>query len=314
MSLAPTPDHTFEFAAAGGATLAGYRWDAQGQVRGALFFAHGMGEHAQRYGRFARALGAAGVTVFGYDQRGHGEAARQAGLLGHFADEDGFQRIVDDIEAMRQHVRDELPEVPLGFMGHSMGSLAGQEFLIQHGGKLDYAILSGTTGGQGLLLHGGKLVARIERRRLGPRVESPIINALTFGDYNRAFKPARTDSDWLSRDEAEVDKYVADPLCGATLTTQSWCDFFDGLMGIEKLERQKLVPKGLPMLIFAGDRDPVGRAGKGPKWLAERYARCGLNRVQLKLYAEGRHEMLNEINRDQVFQDLVTFVGQVGLK
>lgn len=304
-------DDTFELPASDGSLLTAYCWRAQGPCRAVVFIAHGMGEHARRYGRFARFLNGAGVTVYGFDQRGHGEATRAKGMLGHFSDERGWELAVADIAALGRYVAAEHPGVKRIFFGHSMGSMLGQEYLISHGDEVDAAILSGTGGGQGALLLAARAVAAIEKKRLGGQSMSPVLDRLTFGDYNRAFKPTRTDYDWLSRDPVEVDTYIADPLCGATLTTQSWGDMFCGLRRIEDAKRQAQVPKSLPIYIFSGDRDPVGQNGKGPSWLTKRYNRAGLFDVELRLYPEGRHEMLNEINHGEVQDDLLVFVNRV---
>jgi alpha-beta hydrolase superfamily lysophospholipase len=157
----------------------------------------------------------------------------------------------------------------------------------------------------------GKLVARIERARVGRRSPSPVIQSLTFGGYNKAFRPVRTEFDWLSRDPDEVDTYVADPLCGFAVSTQTWLDMLSALGRIASPKNVAKVPKDLPLYLFAGDRDPVGFNGAGMVRLRDVYLRAGILDVRLQLYSDGRHEMLNEINRDEVMADFVAWCDEV---
>jgi alpha-beta hydrolase superfamily lysophospholipase len=173
------------------------------------------------------------------------------------------------------------------------------------------AALSASNGKPPPIAALGKVVARLERLRLGKRSPSPILQKLTFEDYNKAFAPTRTEFDWLSRDPAEVDKYVADPLLGFPVTTQVWIDMLAGLDRIAKPSNVAKVPKGMPIYLFAGDRDPVGNFGKGMKNLYDAYKRAAVFDVRLKLYREGRHEMLNEINRDEVTADFIAWCDEI---
>ena len=308
---APEPNAEFDLSCEGGVTLRAYRWDPSGEVRGVLVLAHGMGEYACRHGRLARVFSGIGLVVYAHDERGHGQAALAAGTMGHFADHDGWRLAVSDIHSLQQYAAQQHPGCKVLFYGQSMGSMLGQEYLITHGSNLDGVFLAGTGGGQGALLRVAQTIALAERARLGPRKRSSVLDAITFGSYNRQFKPARTEFDWLTRDAAEVDKYIQDPLCGGTLTTQSWLDMFRGLSQVENVHRQALIPKGLPVFIFAGDRDPVGNNGKGPRWLHDRYRKVGMTAAELKLYPGARHEMPNETNREEVFADLVRFAESV---
>jgi len=293
-----------------GSSVALYRWPAPTQpIKAAVQIAHGLAEHAARYDRLAEALTRAGYAVFANDHRGHGHTAQRPTDYGHLADRDGFQRVVEDLYAVNRYIAAQLPDIPRVLMGHSFGSFATQQYLATYGDSIVAAVLSGTNSGVAKLVRGGVAVASLERLRVGRRNRSELLQQLSFGSYNRAFEPTRTEFDWLSRDAAEVDKYVADPLCGFPMTTQTWNDLMRGLIQIEAPALQARVPKHLPVYIFAGDTDPVGRAGKGPRKLAESYARAGLTRVTLKLYPGGRHEMLNEINREEVTSDLIGWLN-----
>ncbi|MCI0571979.1 MAG: alpha/beta hydrolase [Myxococcaceae bacterium] len=277
-------------------------------VRGVMHLVHGMAEHAARYARLAGALTARGWVVYAHDQRGHGRTAAREEDLGFFAPRDGWNHLVRDLGELLARERSEHPGVPLVLLGHSMGSFVVQQFLSVQPELVDAAVLSASNGSPPLLAHAGRLVARLERARLGPRGRSKLLGALSFGEYNKAFAPTRTAFDWLSRDAAEVDLYVADPRCGFDCTTTAWVDLLDALPGLTGAGALARIPKDLPVYVFSGDRDPVGENGKGVRRLVEAYQRAGLRSVTLTLYPEGRHEMLNETNRDQVVSELLAWL------
>jgi alpha-beta hydrolase superfamily lysophospholipase len=294
-----------------GTSIALYQWpEPSGPIRAAVQIAHGLAEHAGRYDRFAQALTRAGYAVYASDHRGHGQTATRPSEYGHFGDRDGFAKVVADLYAVNRSIASELPGVGRILFGHSFGSFAAQAYLYTHGDTLAAAVLSGTNSGVAKLLKVGIGVAYIERFRLGPKNRSALLQKLSFGNYNRAFEPTRTEFDWLSRDAAEVDKYVNDPLCGFDVTTQAWVDLMGGLIEIEQPKNQARVPKSLPVYLFAGSDDPVGQASKGPRILAKAYERQGLERVTLELYSGARHEMLNEINRDEVVADVIAWLDK----
>ena len=270
--------------------------------------AHGLGEHCLRYERLATALTGAGYVVTASDHRGHGPNCPPADL-GYFADSEGWRACLDDLAAVAAQARADFPGLPQVFMAHSMGSFMGQTYIAEHGSELAAAVLSGTSGPPPAILGLGKLVAKFERWRLGPRGKSPAIQALLFGELNKPFKPARTDFDWLSRDNAEVDKYVADPLCGFEVTNQLAIDLVGALGGLASPETAARIPKTLQIYIFSDARDPVGAKIQG---LIDVYKAAGL-KVTAKIYPDARHETLNETNRDEVTADLLGWLnGNVG--
>lgn len=292
-----------------GASIALYTWPLPTQpIKAAVQIAHGLAEHAARYDRLADALVRAGYAVFASDHRGHGQTAQSPSELGHLPRPHGFQRVVDDLYAVNRRIAAEHPNVPRVLFGHSFGSFAAQQYLGTYGDSLAGAVLSGSNTGVGALAKVGVLVASVERFRLGSAKTSALLQQMSFGSYNKAFAPTRTESDWLSRDAAEVDKYVADPLCGFAATTETWNELLRALIRIEAPSFQARVPKSLPIYLFAGDLDPVGQAGRGPTKLARAYTRAGLKDVTLKLYPGARHETLNEINRDEVTADMITWL------
>ena len=300
----------FEFKTVDGATLFVRGWVID-EPKAIVQVIHGMAEHGARYARLAQALAEAGYCTYAHDHRGHGRSIPEGGQPGHKADSDGWNRIVEDTHGVNREISKRHRGVPIIALGHSMGSFVLQQLLFEHPRDMIAAALSASNGKPPPIAALGKVVARLERLRLGKRSPSPILQKLTFEDYNKAFAPTRTEFDWLSRDPAEVDKYVADPLLGFPVTTQVWIDMLAGLDRIAKPSNVAKVPKGMPIYLFAGDRDPVGNFGKGMKNLYDAYKRAAVFDVRLKLYREGRHEMLNEINRDEVTADFIAWCDEI---
>lgn len=278
------------------------------EVRGVIHIAHGMAEHAARYARLAKELTAAGFVVYANDHRGHGKTAANEGELGFIASEKSFQRAVDDITELIAFEKGQHPGLPVVLFGHSMGSFISQAFLAESGWSLAGAVLSGSAGKPDILATAGKVIARIERARLGPKGKSKLLDKLSFEDFNKPFKPNRTRLDWLSRDNEEVDKYIADPLCGFICSTQVWVDLLDLLANNAKPSTRARVPKELPIYVFAGSEDPVGAQTKSVTELVRGYRTAGVRDVTVRYYPGGRHEMVNETNRDEVTRDLIAWL------
>jgi alpha-beta hydrolase superfamily lysophospholipase len=297
------------FEASDGRSLALHAWLPEGAPRAAVQIVHGMGEHAGRYARAAEALTGASYAVYACDVRGHGRTARSALEVGDLGP-DGWNRSVQDQRELCDRIAREHPGLPRVLLGHSMGSFLAQQYLVTHGDTIAGAVLSGSSGGGGLALHLPAWVARIERRRLGRSAQSPLLARLLFGRFNRAFEPARTEFDWLSRDPAEVDRYIADPRCGFVLRVGSLLEMFEGLRATGRRRSRARIPKDLPIYVFSGERDPVHRKLRGLRALLRGYRRAGLRRVTHRLYREGRHEMLNETNRAEVLADLRAWLEQ----
>jgi alpha-beta hydrolase superfamily lysophospholipase len=193
-----------------------------------------------------------------------------------------------------------------------MGSYIVEAYLMEHGREVQGAALSGTSGKPSALATAGRAIARVERRRLGPRGRSGLLTRLSFGAWNDVFKPCRTAYDWLSRDPAEVDKYVADPRCGFAVTTTLWVDLLDAISEISRPQMQARIPKDLPIYIFGGSEDPVGERTRSVAQLAGALRAAGVRSVKQRFYPGGRHEMLNETNRDEVTRDLIAWLeGEV---
>lgn len=300
----------WEFTSPEGGTLAGMRWDAP-SPRGLVYIAHGLAEHIARYDAFATALNGIGLSVAGHDHRGHKLSVASDADLGHFADLSGFPLMARDLSAGIAAWRALHPDLPLVLFGHSMGSFLAQYLMGEGPEGVDLLIMSGSSGPQPKGLAAvGRLISRIERLRLGRRGRSKVIHGIAFDGNNKPFEPGPTKLEWLSRDRAAVDAYVADPYCGFVATTASWVSLLDELARLATPTQMRCVPTDIPVLILSGDRDPVGGMGAGVRRLHEIWQAHGVADLELKLYPDGRHEMLNETNRDEVVADICNWIGK----
>ena len=286
------PSRRFTYRAEDGVEIAGYRWDPAGQPRGAVQLTHGMGEHVQRYGALARTLTGHGLVVYGQDHRGHGATARSADELGQLGP-DGWTQLVHDIDLLVSRIRDEQPGLPLVLLGHSMGSFAIQQYLLDHGDRVDAAVLTGTTA--------------LDLLEPALDLDKPI----DLAAFNAAFQPARTEFDWLSRDEAIVDAYVADPRCGFGIDTDAAKDMFAGARRMADPGQVGAIRPDLPLYIAAGELDPVNANLALLNVLVDRYRAAGLTDVTVRTYPGARHEILNETNRDEVVAGILDWLDRV---
>ncbi len=303
---------TLTYTATDGVPIHVYAWtpDTVAGAKGVIHIAHGLAEHAARYARVAEALTAAGYLVYANDHRGHGQTAQSPDDLGFFAPRGGASLCVADLAGMIAQWKTAHPGLPVVLLGHSMGSFLAQQYMIDHGDTINAVVLSGSNGKPTRDIHVMRLLAWCERLRLGRKGKSPLLHKLAFEDLNKRFEPGRTRLDWLSRDGQEVDKYIADPLCGFVASAQLWLDLGGLVLRAAKPANQARIPKDLPVYIFAGAADPVNGKLKGLQQLLGAYARAGLENVSHTFYPEGRHEMLNEINRDEVTRDLIGWLDQ----
>jgi len=299
---------TFILDALDGVPLFVYRWLPQQAPKAVVQIAHGWAEHAGRYSRVAEALCREGYAVYADDHRGHGRTAMTPADLGFFAESGGWNKCIDDLWQLNQRIAADHPRTPIVILGHSLGSFMVQQFICDHGNAIIAAVLSGSNGRPPATAPLGILLAHLERLRVGARGKSPLLQQLVFGAFNKRFSPARTPFDWLSRDPTEVDKYIADPLCGFDSQVQLFIDILRALPALSRSSRQACIPKTLPIYIFRGSRDPVG---ENIDQLLTAYRAAGLQNVTYKLYPDGRHETLNEINRDEVMRDLIAWLDGV---
>ena len=277
----------FSFPSSDGLEIAYYRWRAPGRAAGIVQIAHGMGEHALRYEPLAAFLNAAGFHVFANDHRGHGRTAKGPDSLGDFGD-GGWNALVEDMVSLSKFARLREGKLPLVLLGHSMGSFAAQQYLLDHSDLIAAAVISGSVA--------------IDKLPIDPSKE-PDLTA-----FNQAFEPARTPYDWLSRDPAAVDAYVADPLCGFGVNQRSIASMAAAAMRLSDPAEISRIRKDLPIYILAGDADPINHGLEWLKPLADRYRAAGISNVTERYYQNGRHEMLNETNRDEVMRDLLVWM------
>jgi alpha-beta hydrolase superfamily lysophospholipase len=280
-----------------------------------------MAEHSLRYERLARKLSLEGFEVWAVDLRGHGYTADpqvndpgKGGLRGHCADAGGNALLCSDIDAVNRFIRKKRPGLPLFLMGHSWGSFLVQNYVETYGGldgsvkDLAGCILSGTRGPDGIKIRLGAPSMAFIARLLGPRRFSAAARAVADGPYNKPFRPNRTSFDWLSRDREEVDRFINDPLCGTLCSAGFYRDLVGLLENIHRPECMERINRQLPFYIFAGSADPVGEMGASPTALVETYRLIGIQDIEFTLYPEARHETLNETNRDEVMDNLLTWM------
>lgn len=286
-----------------------YKWeDEEITPKAVVQIAHGMSETADRYEYFAKRLTKNGYIVYINDHRGHGKTAKHLDNVGYLAEKDGFKCLVEDMNTLTNIIKNENKDLPIYLFGHSMGSFASQRYIMEYGRNLEGLILSGSNGKHGFILNLADIVISNEIKRYGRKYRSKKLDNLIFGGNNRKFKPSRTEFDWLSRDNDEVDKYINNPFCGVLFTTGFFYDFVQGLKEIERKDNLKKVPTDLPIYIMSGDKDPIGKNGKGVLKLKDRYIDLGVKDVSCKLYDGGRHEMLNEINKDEVIENILAWI------
>ena len=285
-----------------------YRMWIPDDPHAALQITHGMAEHIDRYDDFASFLAENGVLVYGFDIAGHGKSLGANGVKGYFGKENGWDAVLQDMRTLRDIVKKEFPALPYILMGHSMGSFLARTYAGRDGKDFDAFIFSGTAG-KNPVLGVAKWLAKREIKKTGGDKPSQTLYELSFGSYNKAFRPNRTEMDWLSRDEAKVDQYVADELCGFPFTASAMLDLFNGLGEVSSEAWAARVPKR-PILVMSGACDPVGGNGKGVKQVFGWLVKTG-HEADCKLYPEGRHEMLNEFNRAEVYNDILLFINAV---
>jgi len=269
---------------------------------------HGLGEHPARYERFAAYCNQRKIAVAAHNHRGHGENCTPD-ELGHIADKDGWSKLISDTALAHEAVVQRIPGVPRVLLGHSMGSYIAQSFLIRGDAQVSALILSGSALNSSLQLSAGHWLAAIECLRGGGKNRSKLLNAMGFGSFNKPFAPNRTAFDWLSRDQEEVDKYLADPLCGADSSSRLWFDLTGGLLSVRCARALRKIPADLPILITGGGDDPVG-GEKQLTRLAQKYQKTGHANATLKIYPQARHEMFNETNRDEFSHDLTQWLSK----
>lgn len=285
-----------------------YKWLPTGKIKAIVQISHGMNEHILRYDEFARFLAGKGYLVYGNDHLGHGKSLLDGRGLGYISDSHGFIDMVEEMKNLTSLIKEENKDTKIFIFSHSMGSFLAQRYIEVYGGEIDGVILSGTSGEPPGILNMGIFLSSLIMKVRGRDYKSKMIDSLSFGSYNKSFQPNRTEFDWLSRDEKEVDKYIEDPLCGNLFPVSFFHDLYEGMKSIHKAENLTCIPKDIPILILAGSHDPVSNYGKGILNLNNIYKRLGIKDVEYKLYEGGRHEMLNETNKLEVMIDILNWL------
>lgn len=278
-------------------------WLPDGEPRAVMQFVHGMAEHIARYDGAAQALNAAGFAVVGHTHLGHGD---KAPTPGYFADENGWDALIEDTHAVRVAMQERFADVPYFLLGHSMGSFVVRTYCLVHEDGLKGVVLSGTGHFDPPILAAGTVISGIQRFFGGAKKPCRLLERMSFAGYNDGFEK-RTAFDWLSKNHENVDQYIRDPYCGFPFTAKGYADMFSGL---KRLAPQNLsaMSKDIPVYLFSGADDPVGAKGKGVTITADELRQAGISDVTVKLYEKGRHEMFNEPEREAVYQDLIAWV------
>ena len=302
----------FRFPSADGTTtLYGRTWAPEhGAPRAVLQLVHGIAEHIGRYDRFARFMSDHGYLVCAEDHLGHGNTPENAEDLGYTADKDGWVKMTDNVRALHERITPQYPGIPYFILGHSMGSFLTRSYLIRYPGTVDACALLGTGQQPESVLKAGLAACRLEQIRLGRRGRSKLLQSLCFGAYNSQFKPNRTESDWVCSVDEVVDAYIADPFCQVMPTVTLMRDMLTGIRFNQQTENLAKMDKTTPVFFLSGDQDPVGSNGKGVRAAYQSFLDAGCSHVRLKLYPGGRHEMLNEHNWQNVYDELLSWFDQ----
>ena len=289
-------------------TVAAAWWRPEGPPRGVVQLVHGISEHIGRYDSFARFLAEHGFAVVGHDHLGHGGSIRTKADYGYFAEPDGNRAVLDDLHAMTLRTKERYPGVPYFLLGHSMGSFYARQYLCEYGQELSGAIIMGTGHQPKALVQFARSTCRALAAVHGWQYRSKLVANLSFMGYNKGLE-GRTTHDWLNRDAAEVDKYLADERCTFTFTLNAYYSMFSGILRLHDPAFLARMPKDLPLLFLAGTADPVGDRGKGVLRAIQSLKAAGVQNIRCKLYPGARHELLVETNRQEVFADIAAWLN-----
>lgn len=299
----------FHFTDPAGLDIQCYRWTCKNKPHAILQIVHGMAEHAARYDDFASFLSNNNIAVYAHDQRGHGLTAGTIENTGFFAEKNGWELAVNNVYELTERIETDYPDIPVFLLGHSLGSLIARDYIAKYPAAMKGTILSGTSYNPSFLLSFGRLVADIQCLFSGKKHRSKLLDSLSFGKFNEKFRPARTKFDWLSRDEQQVDTYVNDPFCGFICSCSFYDDMFIGILNIQKKGIIEKYNEKMPLLLMSGSNDPVGNFTSGVKKVFDMLKLSGIEDVELKFYNDGRHEMLNEINKEEVYNDILIWLN-----
>ena len=285
-------------------------WIPDGTIKAVLQITHGMVEHIERYREFCVWMAERGIVVIGHDHLGHGKTVSNREEFGYFGSKDGMTHVVKDIRRVTVYSKKKYPDQKLILLGHSMGSFLARKYLSVYKDGPDGFILMGTGAPPEALVTAGSLLAGSMRKLKGEMYRSPLLYKLSLGNYNAKFKPVKTPYDWLTRDESLSKDFGEDESCQFIFTTAAYQDFFRLILNVAKEEMAGHARTDAPILIISGDNDPVGDNGKGVRKVYERLHKAGVDHLEMVLYEGARHEILHEINRQEVFEDLYEWVAE----
>ena len=285
-------------------------WLPEGEIKAIVQISHGMAEYGLRYKDFAEYLCGNSVAVVVADHMGHGKSFDgKEENYGYFGSENGHAHLADDQAKLTDIVKNDYPGVPYILFGHSMGSFLARTLIIRYPEAYNAAVISGTGNQGAALVNGGLFMGNLITGLMGAHHYSKLLNNLAFGSYNKIYENPKTDYDWLSRDEANVQKYIDDPLCGFIPSCSLFRDMMTGVKFITNKKNLTKMNKNMPVYFMSGSMDPVGECGKGVEKAYNNFIEAGMNDVSIKLYPEGRHEMLNEINKKEVYSDVLAWLN-----
>jgi len=284
------------------------RWIPEGDIVCILQIVHGMAEYIERYEEVAQYFAERGILVTGEDHLGHGKSVSEGGTYGYFCKQDPATVIVRDVHRLKKMTQEAYPGVPYVILGHSMGSYMLRNYLFRYGTGIQGAILCGTGSMPQGIISAAKVLAKIQELVLGGKHVAKRLDNMAFGAYNKRLQPERTDKDWLCTDEKVVDIYKNDSLCGFTFTVNGFQTMFEIITRLNKEENLSKMPKNLPVYFIAGEEDPVGDYGEGVKKAYHDFENAGMENLSIKLYPGDRHEILNEKDREQVYEDVYSFI------
>lgn len=283
-------------------------WIPEGKVRAVIQICHGMVEYIDRYNDFAAYLAENGYYVVGHDHLGHGKSVYSSERLGYFHEKHGNECVIGDIHQLRVRTEERYPSVPYFMLGHSMGSFLVRQYLGFYGAGITGAIIMGTGNQPNFILQAGKVVCRWTALFKGWHCRSGLVDGMAVGSYNKQFERETDGSNWLSRNPENVRNYRNDLLCGYMFTVNAYYHMFSGMVQMNRQEKAGRIPRGVAVAFVSGKEDPVGNFGKGVRQIYKRYKMIGVEDVKIRLYEDDRHEILNEVDREQVYQDILMWL------